>query len=201
MPQMPTRVIDCNRLCLIETEQGQTGSGRISAPYSILSHCWGTKTNLKTTSANYEEMCSSIKLEKLPATIRDAILLTRELGLRYIWVDSFCIIQCDSRSVVSQDYSDWTKELPNMHRYYQNATITLVIETAIGDHEGFLEQLDLQSKRSTSEHPRSVPIPVNLETHHAFFQIDHEEDKSATWCYENFFLGSTPLRTRAWTMQ
>ncbi|KAH7204828.1 hypothetical protein DER44DRAFT_624559, partial [Fusarium oxysporum] len=30
---------------------------------------------------------------KLPQTLRDAVTVTRCIGIRYIWIDSLCIIQ------------------------------------------------------------------------------------------------------------
>jgi hypothetical protein len=199
-PEMPTRLIDCDTLRLIETEQIETGSNEFSAPYLILSHCWGTETNLKTTLANYKDMCSSIKLEELPATIRDAIFLTKELGFWYIWVDSFCIIQSDKQSDLAKFDSDWATELPKMHRYYQNAAITLLIETALGDHVGFLEQVDLEGKTRGPEHPRSVPIHMQFGTDDAVLQID-DEVNDFVWDSISFFSEKTPLRARAWTLQ
>lgn len=65
-----------------------------------------------------------IPLEKLPRTIRDAVTVTRSLGIRYLWVDALCIIQ-DSQS-------DWRAEAPKMMNVYRNAYLT--IAATVGDN-------------------------------------------------------------------
>lgn len=86
--------------------------------YAALSYCWGKdKTLHKTIHENYGAMKASIPSCKLPATLKDAITLARELGFRYIWIDSLCIIQNDRK--------DWEKEAARMGHYYQNAALTI----------------------------------------------------------------------------
>ncbi|KAK3349707.1 hypothetical protein B0T25DRAFT_457220, partial [Lasiosphaeria hispida] len=59
--------------------------------YIYLSHCWGKAADLPVAtrhnlSQRYEPW------SELSKTIRDAVKITRGLGLRYIWVDSLCIV-------------------------------------------------------------------------------------------------------------
>ncbi|KAH8782915.1 hypothetical protein F5883DRAFT_349233, partial [Diaporthe sp. PMI_573] len=67
--------------------------------YTALSYCWGTPddehTNRgRTTDANFASRHNrTFPTVELPATIRDAVTMTRGCGLGYIWVDSVCIIQ------------------------------------------------------------------------------------------------------------
>ncbi|KAH8763043.1 hypothetical protein F5883DRAFT_646219 [Diaporthe sp. PMI_573] len=95
MPRaMPTRVIDVGDASH-SPHLYQTRGAR--AAFVALSHCWGTKQvgykSLATTSVNLHAHCHEIPLESLPKTFRDAVLVTRELGLRFLWIDSLCIIQ------------------------------------------------------------------------------------------------------------
>ncbi|KAL3589551.1 hypothetical protein FPOAC2_11720 [Fusarium poae] len=55
---------------------------------------------------------------QLPATILDAIALTRSLGVRWLWVDSLCIQQDDDVSM--------QRELTAMHRIYATSFLTIV---------------------------------------------------------------------------
>lgn len=58
-----------------------------------LSHCWGKCAMECLLTSNITSMSEKIKINRLPATFRDAIVFTRELGARFIWIDSLCIIQ------------------------------------------------------------------------------------------------------------
>ncbi|KAN0096769.1 Heterokaryon incompatibility protein (HET) domain containing protein [Hyaloscypha variabilis] len=72
---------------------------------------------IKLKNAKLDVYLQNIPLETLPKTFQDAISITRELGLRYIWIDSLCIIQ-DSPE-------DWEKEASLMHTVYKNAYCTV----------------------------------------------------------------------------
>ena len=105
--KLPTRVIDVGddqtdpRLVI--------GSG--TAEYACLSHCWGGSQPLTTTKATLADRLAGIRLEQMPKTFRDAIIVARQLDLRYLWIDSLCIIQ-DSAD-------DWSKESAEMGRICQ----------------------------------------------------------------------------------
>ena len=61
--------------------------------YVALSYCWGGDQAVKTTKATLEKHKTGIPIYSLPATIRDAITVTRRVGIGFLWVDSLCIIQ------------------------------------------------------------------------------------------------------------
>lgn len=121
--EMPTRVIDVGDAYhsphLYETRGARSA-------FVALSHRWGTKhdgyKSLTTTSANFHAHCHGIPLESLPKTFRDAVLITRELGLRFIWIDSLCIIQNSNE--------DWDFEASRMAQVYNNAYLTLAADLA-----------------------------------------------------------------------
>src|ERR1700678_2585285 len=56
--------------------------------YSALSYCWGGPQQYVTTNSNIEAMKAGIPFYALPFTIQDAVSVTRDLGLRYLWVDT-----------------------------------------------------------------------------------------------------------------
>jgi hypothetical protein len=65
--------------------------------YLALSHCWGKDgVPLKTTKETVGKFEQSIPFEDLPRTFREAVIITRKLNVRYLWIDSLCIIQDDS---------------------------------------------------------------------------------------------------------
>jgi len=71
---------------------GETGK------YIALSHRWGVTRRFLTTNAIFLSMKQGFRLDEkvreyVPTTFRDAILATAALGIRYLWIDSLCIIR------------------------------------------------------------------------------------------------------------
>ncbi|KAJ6487832.1 heterokaryon incompatibility protein-domain-containing protein [Mycena sanguinolenta] len=113
--QLPTRVIDCRdpdhpRLVISDPSD--------KLLYVALSYVWGEKQPHSTTTANFKNYTAAINLLLIPKTIRDAITVTRKLGLRYLWVDAFCIIQ-DSDD-------DKAHQIPMIRAIFRNAYITII---------------------------------------------------------------------------
>lgn len=67
-------------------------------------------------------------IDAMPKTFRDAITITRELGIKYLWIDSLCIIQ-DSAE-------DWARESAQMGKIYRDAAITIFAEHSDSDDGG-----------------------------------------------------------------
>ena len=93
--RLPSRVLgvgldSLSNVCLRQPADLDT------APHVALSYCWGRPAKpFITATENLNERLSSISLEAMPPTLRDAIILTRCLSLRYIWIDALCIFQDD----------------------------------------------------------------------------------------------------------
>jgi hypothetical protein len=75
----PDRLIDCTRRQLCNNDE----------PYVCLSYVWGN--NLLDGKG-----LGSTLPEVLPPTISDAMEVTLKIGLRYLWVDRYCINQEDA---------------------------------------------------------------------------------------------------------
>ena len=89
--------------------------------YIVLSYCWGMKNDeapWHLTAKTLQQYGEGIPEAILPQTIYDALAWVRELGERYVWIDSMCIFQ-DSAD-------DWQREASQMASTYGNATMTLV---------------------------------------------------------------------------
>lgn len=98
---LPFRVIDVgcgdgSQPRLWTTHYQQTGR------YMTLSHCWGRIQPPKTTKATVEAYHVAIPNGHLSKTFLDAIRLTRELGERFLWIDSLCIVQDDPSELAVQ---------------------------------------------------------------------------------------------------
>ncbi|KAJ2980538.1 hypothetical protein NUW58_g6919 [Xylaria curta] len=98
---LPTRVID-----VTSTTPRVFETRGVEGRWAALSYCWGSDTSFMLNEATRARLFAGFQLEDAPATIRDAILVTRELGIPYLWVDAVCIRQ-DSRE-------DWEREAPRM---------------------------------------------------------------------------------------
>ena len=79
----------------------------ISTPvnYMTLSYRWGSVDFIKLTCKNIGDLRLGRAISELPKTFIDAIFVTRRFSIRYLWIDSLCIIQDseqDCKSVKSQ---------------------------------------------------------------------------------------------------
>jgi hypothetical protein len=57
-------------------------------PYTCLSHCWGQKQPFMLTNETKSMLHDGMLVSALPKTFRDAIFVTRLLGVRFLWIDS-----------------------------------------------------------------------------------------------------------------
>ncbi|KAF2655804.1 HET-domain-containing protein [Lophiostoma macrostomum CBS 122681] len=99
--------------------------------YVALSHCWGLHQGFTTTIATLRDRQKNIEWVELPKTFQDSIFVTRKLGLRYLWIDSLCIVQDDD--------ADWSAESVKMHNIYEHSYLTVAAAVAKGDDVGFLQ--------------------------------------------------------------
>ncbi len=83
-----------------------------------------------TTTANYSRRLAG-ELGQLTGVFEGAISVVRTLGIKYLWVDSLCIIQS------GDDGADWATESTMMRQYYQNSLFTIAAASGTGDR-GFL---------------------------------------------------------------
>jgi hypothetical protein len=127
----PTRLLDVSG----GTVRLSLKSERIEQePYCALSYCWGTSGQVILTASNEEKFSQSIEFNALQKTIKDAINVTRSLGIRYIWVDSLCIIQSGDNG------KDWVSHSTKMSEIYANCILNLSADRASTVKEGFLGQ-------------------------------------------------------------
>ena len=131
---MPTRVLQISSSPVI----GEIVAVRLieakgnKEDYACLSYCWGQSPQKNmTTKSNFAQHLVSIELDSLPETIIDALKLCCKLGLRYVWVDSLCIIQ--------DDEDDWLREASTMAMVYSNSLLTLATHLCGDSSESFLQ--------------------------------------------------------------
>jgi len=123
---LPTRCIDVLGKGLQLKETGsQTGS------YIALSHRWTEESELCcTTTGNIDARRQGAvnDLQLLPKTFCHILDLARRLGVRYVWIDSLCIIQH------GDDGHDWRQECVKMADYYQQSLLTVMATSGSREH-------------------------------------------------------------------
>ncbi|KAF2648839.1 HET-domain-containing protein [Lophiostoma macrostomum CBS 122681] len=172
----PTRLslIDVQQLCLVHYSMCRTPK------YLALSYVWGRGQQIfQTTSENFASLSQkgAFKLfeDRLPRTIKDAIILTRLLGLQYIWIDRFCYVQ--------DEIAHQNGQIEDMAAIHANAYLTLVASGGEDDSEG------LRGIDQTGQH-RNVSLCTL--------------DFSETCAFTTVFAGlgaKSKYRTRGWTYQ
>ena len=110
---LPTRIID------LESEPPKLCNGRDaqvnSCRYVYLSHRWGDEVAppqvLKV--AHLSDYECGIDMSTLPALWRETMMIVREIGYRYLWIDALCVVQ--------DDEEEKCKEVAAMGSYVANA--------------------------------------------------------------------------------
>lgn len=170
---------DPNHIRLVEaTSDGQR-------TWACLSYVWGGKQRHKTTMSILPQYLKDICLDVLPQTIKDAVSVCRELGIAYLWVDSFCIVQ--------DDEVDKAKEIPQMALIYRHALLTIAASRAHTVEDGYLHHVSPlcygrfapTSLRFRDRCGRESKMLVLTETHHKLV----------------FHRPKEPIDARAWALQ
>jgi len=126
---LPTRLLDVSgqKLCLRHSRDIRQKSSR----YAIFSNCWGLQKSLETTKANLISFERGLKPNRLPQALLDAVKVTRRLKLRYLWVDSLCILQ--------DLIKDWEAECIRMGDYYCSSYVMISALDSPDSYHGFLK--------------------------------------------------------------
>jgi len=170
--------------------------------YICLSHCWGGSQPVRTTLATIAEFRKGIALSQLPKTFRDAIDVTKYLGVRYLWIDSLCIIQDDRR--------DWEVQAAQMAEIYGRAYLTVAGTVAMNADAGLfspnrhmqvtINRLDnpIPGIPSLSYREAITHTQLRMSTMNAANESYNEkiEDEAAEWTSMPH-----PLLGRSWTYQ
>jgi hypothetical protein len=149
--------------------------------YTALSHRWGNDPPSEgdprhcTTNGNIDARLSGFRLSELPKTFQDAVRVTQELGIEYLWIDSLCIIQWNAE--------DWEREAGRMEDVFASAHCTIAATSAADSKAGFLA-------RNTSTEYVRVQDAAGNQVYICAHMDDFEKD-----------VEQAELNKRAWVMQ
>ncbi|KAK3209542.1 hypothetical protein GRF29_69g2202904 [Pseudopithomyces chartarum] len=141
----------------------------------------------KPETSVFEGRLGGFDFALLPKSLQDGIMLTRFLGLQYIWIDCLCIVQ--------DDEDDWHREAGRMGDVYSKSYLTITAARSADSNNGFLA-------------PRETKMTdlVSLEDAEGPFQLGFRvyDVSAAPGSFETAImepLQTEPLTTRAWTLQ
>ena len=154
------------------------------APYATVSYCWGDAASMKLTADTFATLVSGIPPSSLPKTFRNAIALVREFGIRYLWIDSLCILQDSSE--------DWQQQGAVMGQIYKSCALCLAATSATDCNGGLFFERDpylLQPVHVLGRWP-FYDTSQPLEWYTCFVQAPYSN---------NIMLA--PLNSRGWVLQ
>ncbi|KAH8747992.1 heterokaryon incompatibility protein-domain-containing protein [Diaporthe sp. PMI_573] len=189
---LPTRVLRIQqKMDKLEVKLHQSKQEEC-APYTCLSHCWGSaRHKCQTTKQTMELHYDNISWESMPRTFQDAVYITFRLGLQGLWIDSLCICQ--------DDELDWQSESSKMSEVYQRAFLVIAAASASdatgGCFSTIAQEYDAKVLRKTCPEVSSLPIYARkLLPHPVPRRTFATEVRGVRWERSKF-----PLLERAWT--
>jgi hypothetical protein len=166
--------------------------------YVTLSHCWGKlDKRLVLTESNIDDWSEGLPLLGEWKTFSDAIDMTRQLGLSYIWIDSLCIIQ--------DSISDWQRECPQMCNVYKRSYCNIAATSASDDTGGCFFARDMEVDLPLRIYFGPATDAVEPTTHIISADVATETLSGAydicnnqTWFHE---VNISILNSRGWVLQ
>ncbi|KAL6862851.1 hypothetical protein ACO1O0_003089 [Amphichorda felina] len=190
---IPSRLIDVSseagqfRVKLIEIGKvpDETKADVSRSSFAALSYCWGGEQPLRLTKASHRDLQAGVHISSLSRTLQDAVWVTQEMGIRYLWIDALCIFQDSDEYEDSEE--DKAREIARMATYYGCAIFTICAAAASAAAQGFL-------------HVREPPPygfgPVRLQ-----LRDGNGGDAGKVYLLEEAKAAPEPTTTRGWTLQ
>jgi hypothetical protein len=124
--------------------------------FIALSYVWGVSQTMKLYRSNSREWEreGALPVAALPQTIVDAIDVTRELGVDFIWIDALCIVQ--------DNPADLREQISSVALIYRSAFFTIIAASGVDCNAGLagfrpgtrkFEQKEIVVIPTSDEHP------------------------------------------------
>lgn len=185
-PWFPTRVLDLGEseeVRLIESKDA-----KLSGPYVTVTHRWGNVDDVFVLNKHTRSMLiNGIPLDSMPRLFQDVISVARLLGVRYLWIDSLCIMQD------KDDKTDWEREASLMEQVYSNSYCNISAADAENCSESLFNVRDPQSINPETitldlvNDDSGVLIPAHFYVYNCLFWIKQ--------------VSSALVNNRAWVLQ
>ncbi|KAF5236798.1 hypothetical protein FANTH_11119 [Fusarium anthophilum] len=164
------RLLDVQQNCLVEVQD--------VVPYLALSYIWGAVKNVRLTQLSFKRLLTPGSMERLnglPRTVRDAMELTRKLGVQYLWIDALCLIQ--------NDMEDLERGINVMDLIYERSLLTIIAASG-NDADAGLPGVRARSRpalKQTIEVKPGISLGLYMEM--------------------STLLNASPYSSRGWTFQ
>ena len=178
----PNLLIDTYEMCLTKSE------GREN--YVALSYVWGVVPTLNTTIENLSSLqqpgalAPAIANSQIPLTIAHTIYLIQKLDMRYLWVDSLCIVQDDN---ITKDH-----QIKNMGSIYANASLTIVAAEGQHSNHGISGIRNVSQPRQSTQHIFALPNGTRV-CHEPSVNVAATKWDTRGWTYQEDFFSSRKL--------
>lgn len=160
------RVIDCELREIVPLPAAHP-------EYATLSYVWGQSETPLSTDGKLPV--------RLPLTIEDSITVCQELGVRYLWVDRYCIQESHKHALIR-----------SMHRIYHESEFTIVAAAGCGPDYG-LPGVGKTPRPATTtmDHPIRVgPRQLSyINDMKSLLEMSAQQTRDSTWA------------KRGWTLQ
>lgn len=176
---VPTRLLDtgASPASVVKLVRGTKNNSE----YVTLSHCWGKAQIIQLKQAVEATFTDNgIPVDSLPPTFQQAVIVTRCLGIRYLWIDSLCIMQ-DSKQ-------DWETESALMASVYGHGLVNIAASSSSDSRGGLFYNRDPLVVQPFATRGKNLP---GLPDGWYLWKNDHR------WSA----LSSQPLNQRGWVLQ
>jgi hypothetical protein len=177
---LPTRLLNVNVSNNPDDLRLDVGKEANECRFIALYYCWGPSDKMPswcTTRENVQARHEHMSLSQLPKTFQDAVKITRELGLQYLWIDSLCIVQGKN--------GDWEQQARKMEQVFNFAYCTIAATAAASSLAGFLSEYTQAEQKGVYVRDASGSL-VYISTTLVGFDEEVEE---------------ADINNRAWVMQ
>ncbi|KAI1153574.1 heterokaryon incompatibility protein-domain-containing protein [Nemania diffusa] len=129
-------------------------------------------------------MKQNVSWHSIPKLYQDAITITRELQIEYIWIDSLCIIQ--------DDLGDWERESIRMRTVYGNSYLNIAGCHARESSGGLFSTSNLMNCFPTYSVPGSTSKYIRQQPHYT--HLDYGSNYTEQ-------INQQVLLSRGWVLQ
>lgn len=181
------------------------------ASYIALSYCWGdAKAHWSTTTSNLDRQKTNISHDSIPGLFKDVVRICQALKIRYLWIDSLCVVQ--------DSIEDWDMQAAKMASIYSNALFTIAASTSYNPSQGLFVNrwtTSVAFQREAATLNGEVTLPEKTRLHYASGSVRitrglYSYRLGPTDLISHRIMASTglildreeaPLFTRAWAFQ